>query len=114
MAADVVVERAEHAHRVLLRGEVDLASAEGLERAVLRETVGARAVVLDLSGVSYLDSAGVRLLDHLARAFGRRRSPLRIVAPPGGQVRLVLRIVAYGEDLLDDDLAAAERALARG
>lgn len=114
MSPDVVVQvtRGEHADHVTLEGEIDRANADGLERVVLRRTVGAKAVVVDLSGVSYLDSAGVRLLDHLLRAFGQRRAPMRLVAPPGGPVRVVLRIVAFGEGIVDDDVPTALGALA--
>jgi anti-sigma B factor antagonist len=105
------VETTERYARVALEGEVDRANAEELERLVLRRTIGSAAVVLDLSAVSYLDSAGVRLLDRVARGLVRRGAALRIVAPPGGPVRYVLRIVAFGDDLVCDDLGSAVAAL---
>jgi anti-anti-sigma factor len=50
--------------RVLaVAGEIDLASAPELERCLTAERdVDVEAVVIDLSEVSFLDSAGVRLL----------------------------------------------------
>jgi anti-sigma B factor antagonist len=101
-----------HTHtRVALEGEIDRANAEELERVVLHRTIGSAAVVLDLSAVSYLDSSGVRLLDRVARALGHRGARLRIVAPPGGPVRYVLRIVAFGDELVCDEVGAAVEAL---
>jgi anti-sigma B factor antagonist len=60
--------------RLKLTGELDLASVARVEQAVdatLAE--GMRALVLDLAGVSFVDSSGLRLfivLDQRARAEG--------------------------------------------
>lgn len=60
--------------RLKLAGELDLASIARVEQAVDAELAkGARALVLDLGGVSFVDSSGLRLfivLDQRAAAEG--------------------------------------------
>lgn len=50
-------------HTVALSGELDLASAPEVEEALKRaEATDARAIVLDLSELSFIDSTGIRLV----------------------------------------------------
>lgn len=56
-------ERADDAIVLILSGELDIASAPSLERSI--ETLaseGAERVVIDLSGVTFMDSTGLRAL----------------------------------------------------
>jgi anti-sigma B factor antagonist len=64
-----------------LAGEIDLSNAEELERSILAETRGAPAVVLDLAQVDYIDSAGVVLLQRVARTLLAESRSLRLAAP---------------------------------
>ena len=63
-------------------GELDLASADVLE-AELRALAGAQAerVVLDLRGVGFMDSTGLRLLISVRNAA--KRSGQRLLVVPG-------------------------------
>jgi anti-sigma B factor antagonist len=70
--------------RMTLRGELDLATAAQLEHA-LAEAGG--DVVLDLRGLTFMDSTGVRLLLEAAEARG---AELRIIAPQDGDVRVTI------------------------
>jgi len=70
--------------RVTLRGELDLGSAPQLEQA-LAAVDG--EVVLDLSGLTFMDSTAVRVLLETAEQRGR---DLRIVPPPGGDARVTI------------------------
>jgi anti-anti-sigma factor len=55
--------RAADVHSIYVSGELDLASAARLEHEIARvETGDARSIVVDLSGLQYVDSTGVRLL----------------------------------------------------
>jgi anti-sigma B factor antagonist len=50
-------------HSICLFGELDLASADSVQDELeLVEATDARSIVLDLSGLQYLDSTGIRLL----------------------------------------------------
>jgi anti-anti-sigma factor len=76
-----------------INGEVDGSNAIELGRA-LGDALpsSAHGLVLDLSGVAYLDSAGVELLFGLARSLGDRRQRLRLGVPERSPVRRVLEI----------------------
>jgi len=50
-------------HTICLRGELDLATAGGVQRELERvEDTDAKAIVLDLSGLTFMDSTGLRLV----------------------------------------------------
>jgi len=60
--------------RVVVTGELDLATGPALERKLHDALVRARLIVLDLRGVSFCDSTGLHLIlraDERARAEGR-------------------------------------------
>jgi ABC-type transporter Mla MlaB component len=78
--------------RVRVRGPVDPATTPRL-RAALQASGRGGVRVLDLSGVTGLTSAGVRLLHELAAAD----SDLRIVAPPYRPAHGVLRLAGLGD-----------------
>ncbi len=51
------------AHVISLSGELDIASAETLERELEDvEATDAERIVIDLSGLTFMDSTGIRLL----------------------------------------------------
>ena len=79
---------------VHVEGDVDLARAPQL-RDELRRSVGAadHGLVVDLSGVRYLDSAGVNALFGLADDLAARRLPLAIVVPEDGLLDRVVELV---------------------
>jgi anti-anti-sigma factor len=50
-------------HTICVEGELDLATAERLECELRRvEATDVRSIILDLSGLTFIDSTGVRLL----------------------------------------------------
>jgi len=73
-------EQEDRAH-VTLRGELDLSTAEKVERELHRiEQTGTKLVVLDLSALTFLDSTGLRLIvgaDQRARQSDRRLAVVR-------------------------------------
>ena len=106
----VTFSRRGPAELVHLSGEIDLANAHHIGRAIARHTAAAAAVLIDLTAVSFLDSAGVRLLDALAGDMTRHGKPVRLVVGERGAARMTLTLCAFREDLLATDLdrAAAE------
>jgi anti-anti-sigma factor len=96
---------------VKVGGAVDLGNAHELEAAL--EHAGRtdkRAVVVDLTGASYLDSKAVLTLLRLAERFRTNRQRLLIVIPQDHDVRRVLEIAGVMESLpvfvsVDDALA---------
>ena len=95
---------------VRLAGEIDLANAPEIGREIVRQTGRADAVVIDLTAVSFLDSAGVRLLDALVGDLFAAGKRTRLVVGERGAARMTLRLCAFREDLMATDLerAAAE------
>jgi len=73
--------REDDVHTLCLFGELDIATAEGVEEELSRvEETDAPEIVIDLSGLTVLDSSGVRLLLNAqarAQRFGSGRLSLR-------------------------------------
>jgi anti-anti-sigma factor len=70
---DVAAERAADEVRLLVTGEVDLRTADGLEQeafAALGSRIG--RLVLDFAGVTFCDSSGVAVLVRIYNEGGRR------------------------------------------
>ena len=90
---------------VTARGELDLATASALEEAVLPPVREGRHAVVDLRGLEFMDSSGVRVIvaAHLAAGeHGGRLSLVRL--EPGTPVHRVLEISGLGGvlDIVDD------------
>ena len=95
--------------QVSLKGELDLSTVERVEEELRRvEDRADKLLVLDLSGLSFLDSTGLRLMvtaDQRARKTGRR---LAIVKGPD-TVHRVFTITRLDERLeMVDDVAELE------
>src|SRR4051812_11103474 len=87
-----ISRRAERTFVVRLNGDLDLGSASGL--ALRLEGLpgnGPRQVVVDLSGVAFIDSSGINVLVSLARALAPAGGRLTLAAP-SPHVRRVLEI----------------------
>jgi anti-sigma B factor antagonist len=78
-----------------VRGELDLATAPQLTDAV--ESLLSqqpRALVVDLTGTTFLDSSGARALASVARRAAAEDVPLQVVCPRGNRpVRLVIDLL---------------------
>ena len=74
-----------------ISGEIDLSNAAELEATIVDAVPNtALGMVVDLSGVEYLDSAGLRMLVHLVERFRWRQQVMRAAASDGSRVRGVL------------------------
>ena len=96
-----------------LVGEVDLSNTESLRRTLVDAVpAGAVGLVLDLQGLAYLDSAGVRLLFDLSERLRERRQALRLVVTEESPVHRVLDLVSLRESVpIDESVADALGAL---
>jgi anti-anti-sigma factor len=85
-------EREGDVHTICLSGELDLATADGVARELARvEASDARSIVLDLTGLTFMDSTGVRLMlsaSARSRADANRLTMLR----GGAAVQRVLEL----------------------
>jgi anti-anti-sigma factor len=106
---DVVVAR--------LTGELDISVADTTGRKIADAMPSsALGVVVDMSGLEFMDSSGVSMLFSLARQVRSHRQQLRVVAPPGRPVSRVLQIVEFDRAApvdADVDSAVAEIATQR-
>lgn len=95
----VVSERRGSGWRIVARGELDIATVPSLERDLLAaEQTDADTIVLDLSGLSFIDSTGLKLLlDANDRSNGADR--LRIIAAGSPTLERLLDIVGLRERL---------------
>jgi anti-anti-sigma factor len=74
-------------------GEIDMSNADDLRAALAAAMpVDAGGMVLDLTGVDYLDSAGIRLLYMFSEDVRARRQKLQVVIPSKSMVADVLRL----------------------
>jgi anti-sigma B factor antagonist len=85
-----------------VKGELDLAVAEELsgelERAGLDGFDGA-GVVLDLSGVSFMDSSGLHAVIVATEAMGAAERPYALVVPAESPVNSILELTQVAERL---------------
>ena len=84
-------------------GEVDASNVRDLSETLL-ETLSnkARAVVIDLTNTSYIDSSGISLIFDAAARLRNRRQELRLVVPPRSFVAEVLAAVSMQESVAID------------
>jgi anti-anti-sigma factor len=80
-------------HVVEVAGELDLSTVAYWEAAVGRAARGAELVVLDVSRVEFLDSAGVHALFRMLTTMRNQQKRLVIVAPQEGRVRRLIEIL---------------------
>jgi len=99
---------------VRLVGEIDLANAPAIGREIIMHTTAAGAVLVDLTSVSFLDSAGVRLLDALVGDLDDQGTPIRLVVGETGAARMTLQLFAFRDELLATDLDQAAASLGGG
>ena len=110
--ARVAVERHGHAVLARLSGEIDLSNAGVVEDQVTGGLAGSTAVAVDLSGLSYLDSAGLALLSRLAGRLSELSGSLRLVVPPDAVIGRTLSISGLAAAIpVDETVDAALAAL---
>jgi anti-sigma B factor antagonist len=74
---------------VCVTGALDLATAPELERALdAAEQEGAAGMVLDLSGITFIDSSALRVLLRSAERLKEHGQLLHVVCGPGPVMRL--------------------------
>jgi anti-anti-sigma factor len=110
-SAEVAIERRGGTVVAHLSGEVDMTNAARVREELLSSVPNdALALVVDLDGCRYLDSAAIEVVFDLARRLGRRRQELKLVLPPSSPLARVLTLtdvqsVAGMHETLDSALA---------
>jgi anti-anti-sigma factor len=106
---DVVVEHG--ITRIVVNGEIDLASVADLESAFERSVDGRGGpVVLDLSGCDFVDSTGARTLVLLGRRVEGEARPFSLVSPPDSGARFTLDLLGVPDSFPVHDSYEKARA----
>jgi anti-anti-sigma factor len=84
--------------RIAVSGEIDLSNAAVVERQIL-DAIPNRLdeVVLDLSGLEYIDSAGLRLLFTLGMRLTTLQIAVVLIVPTDSPVRRMIEIAGVAE-----------------
>jgi anti-sigma B factor antagonist len=83
-----------------LRGELDLATAPELEELLDRRLVAGTEVVIDLRGLEFMDSSGVRVLVAGHAQASRAGTRLVLVRPePGSPVAKIIEVSGLDGEL---------------
>ena len=91
--AEIILDRRGGSVVARLSGEVDMSNAAYVREQLLVSTPNdALALVLDISGCRYLDSAAIEVLFDVSRRLGRRRQELRLVMPESSPLRRVIEL----------------------
>lgn len=85
-------------------GELDLTNAQSLEEAISGSDAG--TVVLDLGGLGFIDSAGVRTVDQAHRRLAREGRTLAVVAPHESRAAWTFRIAGFADGFVRESLDA--------
>ncbi len=108
-AAEIAVERRGGAVVAHLGGEVDMTNATYVRDELLGSVPNdALALVLELGGCRYLDSAAIEVLFDIVRRLGRRRQELRLVVPPGSTLKRLIELTELASvAAVDESVEAA-------
>jgi anti-anti-sigma factor len=81
-------------------GEIDLSNAESIGQALTEAVPShALALVLDLSEMDYLDSAGIQLIIQVQASVSSRGQLLHVVIPRASPVNDALRLAGASDQV---------------
>jgi anti-anti-sigma factor len=114
--AEITVERHDGVPVACVSGQIDMSNRAEVGDGLTRELGNVdHGLVVDLTRVDYVDSAGVTLLFALAERLRDRQLQLRLVVPEGNRIGRVLDVVDIASvariDTGVDDAVAALREL---
>ncbi len=94
-------------------GEVDASNVDDLTTQLLDSVSNdSRALVLDLTQTSYIDSSGISLIFDAAARMKNRRQQMRLVVSPKSFVGEVLAAVSMADSVpIDPEVGQALRAV---
>ena len=96
--AELEFDRYGDLHVARVRGELDLSNAADVADAVAAAvTSGALGLVLDLTGLRHIDSAGLRELFGLRTKLAGRRQQIALVVTRSAPIMEVLEMAAVGD-----------------
>jgi anti-anti-sigma factor len=91
---------------IVVRGELDLTNASLLADALA--TAAQPFVILDLGGLAFVDSAGIRTIDQAHRLHRDGGGRLVLVAPESSRAAWTFKVAGFADDYLVSSIAEAE------
>ena len=85
-------DREGETHVVTVRGELDMAVAPRVEAALGEDAEGAAAVLVDLTELGFMDSAGLRVLLMASERYRRAGTPWAVAVSEDSAVRRMLSL----------------------
>lgn len=109
----IVVDRRDGFVIAAMSGDIDMANTTTIEQAIARNaTSDDVGVVVELSDVTYLDSAGIRLLYQLDERASDRQQQVVVVIPSNSPINRTLEAAgALGSLKIVPSVAVAEQIL---
>ncbi len=81
-----------------LTGEIDMSNASTVgDQTLSMALTDAPGLIVDLSSVSFIDSAGIRMLFDLVRRLHDRRQLMTIALPQSSLLQRLMKITGIGE-----------------
>lgn len=93
--------------RVAIEGELDLSCAETAETALLSATAGSKDVLVDLSGLEFIDSTGISLLVMIMRI---KETGLGFLPSASAEVQRLLGLTGLDQRMKFVDLEETQPA----
>jgi anti-sigma B factor antagonist len=92
--ADVRIEREDKTVVAVLTGEVDMSNAASVRQQIAESvTPDDDALLIDLSELSFIDSAGLHALIELGTVLHERRQQLLLCVPHGSTIQRAIEII---------------------
>ena len=106
--AQIVVRQTSDVTIIRVEGEMDVSNTTTIH-SVVADAVGSAdsTLVIDLSGVGFIDSSSVSLVLKVSHELGQRRRPFSVVAPQGCHVRRVLELMGLSDEAIAESLESA-------
>ena len=109
--ADIQFSDRERVVIARLSGEIDLSNADSIENAIAEATPNqALALILDVSALDYLDSAGIHLVYKLREKLRARGQTLRLVIQDDSPANDALRLAGVPRNI--ETAATVDAAIA--
>ena len=92
--AEVRYERDDETVVALITGEVDMSNATSVRQEIAASvTPDDDAVIIDMSELSFIDSAGLHAMIELGTVLEERRQQLLLCLPPKSTIRRAIEII---------------------
>lgn len=92
--ADLRFEREEKTLVAVVTGEVDMSNAASVRQQIVESvTPDDDAMIVDLSELSFIDSAGLHALIELGTVLDERRQQLLLCVPHGSHIERAIEII---------------------